>query len=30
MKRSPINYGIDKAPAIAQTFRVCLPEFASF
>ena len=30
MKRSQINYVIDKAHAIAQTFRVCLPEFAYF
>ena len=26
MKRSQIHYVIDKAHAIAQTFRVCLPE----
>ncbi|TDQ17965.1 hypothetical protein EDF75_5198 [Raoultella sp. BIGb0149] len=30
MKRSQINYAIDKAHAIAETFRVCLPEFAFF
>ena len=30
MKRSQINYVMDKAHAIAQTFRVCLPEFAYF
>ena len=30
MKRSQINYAIDKAHAIAGTFRVCLPEFAFF
>ena len=30
MKRSQINYAIDKAHAIAATFRVCLPEFALF
>ena len=28
MKRSQINYAIDKAHAIAETFRVCLPTFA--
>jgi D-lyxose ketol-isomerase len=28
MKRSQINYAIDKAHAIAETFRMCLPEFA--
>ncbi|HEY4467530.1 MAG TPA: D-lyxose/D-mannose family sugar isomerase [Klebsiella sp.] len=28
MKRSLINYTIDKAHAIAETFRICLPEFA--
>lgn len=30
MKRSQINYAIDKAHAIAETFRICLPEFAGF
>lgn len=30
MKRSQINYAIDKAHAIAETFRVCLPDFAFF
>lgn len=30
MKRSQINYAIDKAHAIAESFRICLPEFASF
>lgn len=30
MRRSQINYAIDKAHAIAETFRVCLPEFAFF
>ncbi|OON42143.1 D-lyxose/D-mannose family sugar isomerase [Izhakiella australiensis] len=30
MKRSQINYAIDKAHAVAETFRVCLPEFAWF
>ncbi|MBS1204679.1 MAG: hypothetical protein H6R25_1578 [Proteobacteria bacterium] len=28
MKRSQINYAIDKANAIAETFRGCRPEFA--
>ena len=30
MKRSQINYAIDKAHAIAETFRLCLPDFAYF
>ena len=30
MKRSQINYAIDKAHAIAESFRICLPEFACF
>lgn len=30
MKRSQINYAIDKAHAMAETFRVCLPDFAFF
>ena len=30
MKRSHINYAVDKAHAIAETFRVCLPDFAYF
>lgn len=30
MKRSQINYAIDKAHAIAEAFRICLPEFAMF
>lgn len=30
MKRSQINYFIDKAHAIAETFHVCLPDFAFF
>lgn len=29
MKRSQINYAIDKALAMAETFRLSLPEFAS-
>ncbi|RSW44161.1 D-lyxose/D-mannose family sugar isomerase [Klebsiella aerogenes] len=30
MKRSQINYAIDKALAMAETFRISLPEFAHF
>ncbi|WP_194207612.1 D-lyxose/D-mannose family sugar isomerase [Superficieibacter sp. 1612_C1] len=30
MKRSSINYAIDKAHAVAEGFRLCLPDFAYF
>ncbi|RPH29602.1 D-lyxose/D-mannose family sugar isomerase [Buttiauxella warmboldiae] len=30
MKRSSINYAIDKALAVSESFRLCLPDFAYF